>query len=99
MSVPYGYKCVDCGLEQDFTFKMGEAPLTFVYDERVRHHFQRVFSPPMIQGDTVSGGVSGGSGDGYVVDSRTGWTSIPGKQVKPGKNWIKGDHVRADQDE
>lgn len=35
----------------------------------------RVITVPTIQGETVAGGVSGGSGDGYLLDSKTGLTS------------------------
>lgn len=77
----YAYKCELCGLEQDFDYPMGEAPDERHIDERVHHIFKRVITVPIIQGDTVSGGVSGGSKDGYVFDSRNGWTSRKGLQL------------------
>ena len=77
----YAYKCSYCGMEQDFNFPMGEAPHEFGVTERVVHWFIRVITVPIIQGDTVAGGVPGGSKDGYVLDSKTGWTSRKGLQL------------------
>lgn len=45
---------------------------------------RRVYTVPSIQGETVPGGVHGGSGDGYVLDSKSGLTSRRPKR----KEWF-----------
>lgn len=45
---------------------------------------RRIYTVPSIQGETVPGGVHGGSGDGYVLDSKTGLTS----RRPPKKRWV-----------
>jgi len=70
----YAYVCIDCQFAADYRFPMGEAPHEFT-DEVSGHRMRRIILPPTIQGETVAGGVSGGSGDGYLLDSKTGLTS------------------------
>ncbi len=75
----YAYVCLDCQYAADYDFPMGKAPFEFI--DANGHAVRRIILPPMIQGDTVAGGVPGGSGDGYVIDSKTGWTSRKGLQL------------------
>lgn len=63
----YAYKCSDCGLENDFIFKMGEAPTEFDMTERTTHHFVRVYTSSSI--------ITNPSGDGYFFNKKTGLRS------------------------
>jgi predicted nucleic acid-binding Zn ribbon protein len=91
----YAYRCEDCGLEQDFIFKMGEAPAEFkkVYrgippanDER--HHFRRVYTASALQ-------PNGSMGDGVFThyDPKTnieyrGSSKMAGRKAKNKTRWV-----------
>jgi predicted nucleic acid-binding Zn ribbon protein len=84
----YAYRCEDCGLEQDFIFPMGSAPATFVLDERVTHHFRRVYTASALQ-------PNGSMGDGVFThyDPKTnieyrGSSKMAGRKAKNKTRWV-----------
>lgn len=56
--------------------------IDYMADIHCRKPSKRILTTPAIQGETVPGGVHGGSGDGYVLDSKSGLTSRRPKRKK-----------------
>ena len=76
---PYVYECPEHGQFISY-FTMGEAAEEQACPIDGNGPCYRVITAPTLHGETVSGGL-GGSGDGYAFDSKSGWTSRPGKKL------------------